>query len=241
MIWVFAGTTEGRIIVERLLAAGNDILASTATEYGGVLLGEHANLKVIGRRLNKQEILSLARVYQVDRIIDATHPFATVISKYIEECSVQLNIPLEIRKRIEPVYSDFAGFVQYCNSYEEAVAYLKSTEGKILFTTGSSHLELFSQSISPDRIIARVLPTVEAIQKCNSLGLQPGQIVAAQGPFSANFNFEMIRQYRIKYLVTKDSGQEGGVRDKLTAVVNAGIKAVMIKRPGGSGRKSDGN
>lgn len=241
MIWVFAGTTEGRTIVEQLLAEGKAVLASTATEYGGVLLGEHANLKVIGRRLNKQEILSLARVFHVDRFIDATHPFATEISKYIEECSVQLNIPLEIRKRMEPVYSDFDGFVHYCNSYEEAVAYLITTQGKILFTTGSSRLELFTQNISAERMIVRVLPTVDAIQKCNSLGLLPRQIIAAQGPFSANFNLEMIHQYRIKYFVTKDSGLEGGVCDKLAAVANAGIRAVLIKRPGGSGRKADEN
>ena len=56
-ICVFAGTTEGRTIIEFLNRAGAEVTACVATEYGQALLPEAENLTVSARRLSGEEIL----------------------------------------------------------------------------------------------------------------------------------------------------------------------------------------
>ncbi len=54
----------------------------------------------------------------------------------------------------------------------------------------------------------------------------------AQGPFSAEMNRAMIRQYQIKYLVTKDTGAAGGFPEKEEAAKrDTGAVLLVIGRP----------
>ena len=189
MIWVFAGTVEGRKVVEQLLKSGKKVLASSATEYGCVLLGNHDNLITLNRLLSKEEMLMTAEKYQIGKIIDATHPFAVTVSRNIAACAAQLNIPLERIERAEVDLGKYDGSISYVKNYAEAASYLMHTEGNILLTTGSNHLQVFLKDMAIGRFIVRVLPTMAAMKKCRSLGLIPAQIIAAQGPFSKEFNF----------------------------------------------------
>ena len=56
-------------------------------------------------------------------------------------------------------------------------------------------------------------------------------IIALQGPFSQELNEALIRQYHIKYLVTKDGGRAGGFAEKARAAQAAGAALVLIRRP----------
>ena len=51
------------------------------------------------------------------------------------------------------------------------------------------------------------------------------------GPFSAELNTEMIRHFKIDYLVTKDSGNAGGLSEKLLAAKQTNTEVIMIARP----------
>ncbi|MEG1501539.1 MAG: precorrin-6A/cobalt-precorrin-6A reductase, partial [Clostridiales bacterium] len=81
------------------------------------------------------------------------------------------------------------------------------------------------------RILARVLPTSDILKKCEDLGLAANQIIAVQGPFSADFNLAVYRDHQIDILVTKDSGPEGGVGEKVYPALAAGLQVLMIRRP----------
>jgi precorrin-6A/cobalt-precorrin-6A reductase len=50
-------------------------------------------------------------------------------------------------------------------------------------------------------------------------------------PFSQEFNREQFAEHRIDVLVTKASGVEGGVVEKVLAACELGIAVVMIRRP----------
>ena len=56
-------------------------------------------------------------------------------------------------------------------------------------------------------------------------------IIAMQGPFSTECNIALIRQYQIRYLVTKDGGREGGFGQKREAALRTGIPMILIDRP----------
>ena len=52
-----------------------------------------------------------------------------------------------------------------------------------------------------------------------------------QGPFSLEMNRALIRQFHIRYLVTKESGRTGGFLEKIKAAEAEGITACVIGNP----------
>ena len=52
-----------------------------------------------------------------------------------------------------------------------------------------------------------------------------------QGPFSLEMNRALIRQFDIKYLVTKESGRTGGFLEKIKAAEAEGVTACVIGNP----------
>ena len=73
-------------------------------------------------------------------------------------------------------------------------------------------------------------------EKCRRLFRDESHWTAATPPFDAKTNEAFIRRIHAKVLISKDSGRNGGVGEKLEAVKAAGIKAVLIRRPKESGQ-----
>lgn len=132
---------------------------------------------------------------------------------------------------VEPVALGNLPF-QLVSSMEEAVCFLEGTKGRILVTTGSSKLHAFLPlSEFAARIYARVLPTQEAIAACEEMGLSGSHVIAMQGPFSEEMNRATMRQLKISYLVTKETGGAGGFLEKLSAARGLPVTTVVIGRP----------
>ena len=100
MIWIIGGTKDSRSILDEVLKVREDeIIVSTATEYGGKLLEDVAKnekVHVLSERLNVLQIESMILEKKIDLIIDASHPYAqnisnTVISmvSYLDEKSAR--------------------------------------------------------------------------------------------------------------------------------------------------------
>ena len=69
-ICVFAGTTEGRELVEFLSSQSIEVTACVATEYGETLLPSADNLKISARRLPVAEITQMLSKTTYDLVID---------------------------------------------------------------------------------------------------------------------------------------------------------------------------
>lgn len=228
-ILLFGGTTEGRQLADALLKAGVATQVCVATEYGKQLLPQDKGLAVSAQRLNQEEISNLLRERKYCCVIDATHPYATEVTKNIYTASAENAVPYY---RLERENSQKLLGIHAVESMAEAVEYLSEVEGNILLTTGSKELEPFLQIPNWEkRIYLRVLPTVEAIEKCLSLGFLGKNILAMQGPFSEEINMAMLKQYDIRYLVTKESGRAGGFYEKIVAAEKVGAEAIVIGRP----------
>lgn len=63
-------------------------------------------------------------------------------------------------------------------------------------------------------------------------GIRGKQIIAMQGPFTAEMNEAVLRQYHISHLVTKESGASGGYPEKLAAAKRTGVRVFVIGCPG---------
>lgn len=223
---VFAGTNEGRKLSTFLAENGVDVLAVVATEYGSLVMPELPSLTVQEGRLSLDEITAL--VGQYDEVVDATHPYAKIISQNIAEAAKRCGKTAIRLVRPSLGYEDVLEF----SSISEACVYLKGTTGNILATTGSKELLPFSSIENfKDRVFIRVLATAEAIQACSQAGFPATNIICMQGPFSETMNLAMMEQINARYMVTKDTGRSGGFLEKITAARELGVKVVLVGRP----------
>ena len=134
---VFAGTTEGRELGEFLCGQKVSVTACVATEYGEMLLSPRENLTISAQRLTREEMEALFSRENFDMVIDATHPYASVVTENIVSACEKSGVPYQRLLRTGSGAGEDAVFV---TDITAAVAYLNGTEGTILLSTGSKEL-----------------------------------------------------------------------------------------------------
>lgn len=227
-VLIFAGTTEGRKLSECLAKAQVAHTVCVATEYGEIVLKEHPLVSVHKGRMNREEIREYIVSNDFAAVVDATHPYAEMVTCNIKSAMRDLEIPyLRLKREIKA--GNAWGNVHYFGSNEACAKALEEAEGNILLTTGSKELAVYCSSEEvKKRLYVRVLPGIESLQLCMEQGIAGKQILALQGPFTVEMNEAMLHQYRIKCLVTKESGKAGGYEEKLRAAEKAGIPVYVI-------------
>ncbi|MDE6933580.1 MAG: precorrin-6A reductase [Oscillospiraceae bacterium] len=226
---VFAGTTEGRRLVELLADAPVEVTACVATEYGEALLTPRDRLTVSHRRLTEEEMEALLARERFDLVVDATHPYAAEVTENIAWACRRAGV--EYLRLLREADAPPEGAV-YLPDTEAAVNWLAGTEGNILLTTGSKELAKYAALPGfARRVYARVLPMEASLSACRAAGLGPDRIIAMQGPFSREMNAALLGAVSAKYLVTKDTGGTGGFGEKAAAARDAGAVLVVIGRP----------
>ena len=227
---IFAGTTEGRTISEYLASCKVPVTACVATEYGETLLTENEYLKVHAGRMDQEEIAAFIREKGAELVIDATHPYAAVVSENVAVACEREQV--DYVRLIRGSSAESVDQAVLVGSVDEAVEYLKKTEGNILATTGSKELFKYTQIPGFEkRVFARVLSTGEVAAACEKLGFVGKNLICMQGPFSEEMNIAMLHQFDCKYLVTKETGKAGGFEEKLHAAKAAGATLVLVERP----------
>lgn len=221
---IFGGTAEGR---QAALAHPGAAVCVTSA-YARELLPADAYVRV--GRLNGEEMLAFLQKEQPKKVIDATHPYALQATANIAVCCRTLGIPLErVSRPVTP--GAWRQEAQHVASPEAAARAALKIHGNILLTTGSHTLSVYTAILPPERLWARVLPTQEALALCAAAGLPSAHIIAMQGPFSAAFNAALYDQLDIACMITKDSGQPGGVEEKVLPALQRDIHVIMIDRP----------
>ena len=228
-ICIFAGTKDGREMAELIAGRGLDVTACAATEYGGELLEATDSLKVRTGRMEEPEMADFMKAEGFGLVIDATHPYAQIVTQNIRNAAKEAEIDyLRLLRAQEKV----PGTAVYLENTEEAVRYLSETNGQILLTTGSKELGAYSRIPGfAERVWARVLPLESSLKQAEEAGLPAGKVIGMQGPFTKEVNVAMIHMTGAQYLVTKQSGKIGGFGEKMDAALECGITAVVIGRP----------
>ena len=230
-ILIFAGTKEGRTLAQRLCGIHREVHISVATEYGQEVLPQVDGLIVHRGRMEQGQMERLLTETAWTGVVDATHPYAVEVSRNLRAaCEKTGHAYLRLlREQSQEAEGDG---VHYVDTKEEAAAYLNSTTGNILLTTGSKEVKEYIRLISDtSRIHVRILADGDAVKQCKELGLTGKQIICMQGPFSAELNCAMLRQLNASYLLTKDTGETGGFPQKLLGAKLAEATAVVLRRP----------
>ena len=225
-IFVFAGTSEGRRLLQFLSARGAVATAFVATEYGEQVLEPMPGITVHAGRLAQPDMEAVLTAGSL--CIDATHPYANEVSRLLAAACT--NTGAEYLRLVRPALSrqgaetvpDTAGAVRWLNEHP----------GRVLLTTGSKELAAYTGVADfAGRLYPRVLPTAKVIEACTALGFPPAHIIAMQGPFSRELNAALLRQTGANILVTKDTGRAGGFVEKLLAARDVGAKVLVVCRP----------
>ncbi len=238
-VMLFAGTSEGRALIRRFPDQTIQFHVFVATQYGGELLGEQDNVIVHTGELGPDEMAAIMQE-GFDLVLDATHPYAVAVSHNIQAACAHQGLPYMRIVREPAARAEDACEAAYSGEEEiiwvpdmaAAAEYLAGTNGNALLTTGSKELEAFTTITDyQTRLTARVLPVEDSVMKCLKLGFKGRNLICMQGPFSAAMNCAMLQQTNARWLVTKESGNPGGFREKLAGAKAAGAGVIVVGRP----------
>ncbi len=233
-ILLLSGTCEGPPLAQALLAAGFQVRATVTREEArenlfGPLLGD---IIVEARGFTEESLAAFLAQGEADLVLDATHPFAVRITRLAHAVCLRLGVPYVRYER--PDWEPPPG-TRLVDSFVEAAELLPSLvateQPRVLLTIGAKQLKHFAPLQERLHLVARVLPSVLSIEQALSAGFTPDRLLCLRPPFSREFNRAILREYRIGVLVTKASGREGGVEEKVLAAADLGVEVIMIRRP----------
>ena len=231
MILLLGGTLESRQLAEVINTHNYGFIISTTSEYGSFLAKEVCE-NVNNLPLEEDELEKLCLERSIEIIIDATHPYAIKISHCAINISKKHNIKYLRYERQGLIDLNNNPYVHRAASYMEASLLASQLGNKILLTTGSRRLEIFHELIKTKEVYARILPDIDSLKKCLDLGLLPRNIIALQGPFITQFNKALFIEKEIDVVITKNSGDIGGVNTKLEACSELKIPLIIVDKPG---------
>jgi precorrin-6A/cobalt-precorrin-6A reductase len=231
MIGLILGTSEGRKILSLLNNFTEDILISTATEYGGELLKNYNYQYLNTKPLNLEGLSELFQRKDIKLLVDASHPYAVEITDNAIKVCKDLNIEYVRYERASCTekFKNQSKVVEVEN-YEGIYEGLKCIKGNVLNTSGSRNLDKILSLSIENRIIHRVLPSVKVMEEVLSKGIKIEDVIAIKGPISYELNCAFIKEYKAKAMILKDSGIQGGTEEKIKACIDNDIYAFIVGR-----------
>lgn len=227
---VIGGTSDARTLCQQLDAAGVKYTLSVATPAGQQLAGAIAG-KVRCGRMESAQIADWLHRHRTRWVIDASHPYAAIVSRNVVEACQRTGVILSRYQRPEQLADLIHPLLHRVNSIAEACRVTQALGERVLLTTGSKELAAWRAGLPTKTLLARVLPVADVMTQCAEAGFGVGEIFALCGPFSAEFNAVFYRQCRADVVITKSSGAEGGYREKVQPCLDAGIPCIVMTRP----------
>ena len=214
MILVFGGTTEGRKAVEVLEEAGNAYYYSTKTGEQDITL--HHGIRLDGA-LDAEAMQAFCREHDIRLMVDAAHPFASLLHQTIALVSEALDIPTI---RFERIYPPRDPYIIWIDDYDQIPRDIHS----LLATTGvQSIAKLKPLEAEGIRIYYRILNRESSMTLALKQGASEDQLCYYENPQDIPVEAEAI--------LLKESGVTGGFPEKVEAAKARGMRVIAFKRP----------
>ncbi|MCX8085122.1 MAG: precorrin-6A reductase [Calditerrivibrio sp.] len=227
---ILGGTSDTKNILKQISDKYSKIYVSVATDYGYELFSDLISdgIELCKIQFTEDTLRDFLSDKEIEEIIDTTHPYATKITELAQNIAKICNVKYIDRKRGKFEPQDMEEGVIFVHSYEDAVSLVENQDLlPTLITTGSKNANKF-KTIAHNSYI-RILPTEESIKKVKEAGFPSKNIIAMQGPFSVELNLSLINQFNIRSMITKNSGKEGGLTEKLKSSKIAKIPLIVVE------------
>jgi precorrin-6A/cobalt-precorrin-6A reductase len=221
-ILILGGTTEAFALSQSLAErSGIDVVLSLAGRTStprdaGVptRIGGFGGLEGLSRWLVD---------YRTELVIDATHPFAAVISRNAAQACATLGLPLLGLRRPPWVRQDGDLWIEV-GTTQEAVSALGPEPRRVFLTIGRLELGPFSHAPQHHYLVRTIEPIDDALTAPHVTALR------ARGPFDEASERSLLEEHRVEVLVTKNSGGPA-TYGKIAAARALGLPVVIVSRP----------
>ena len=223
MIIIFGGTTEGRIAVKVLDEAGSPYYYSTRGNAQQVEC-RHGIRMTGGMDCNA--MLEFCTTHDIRLIIDAAHPFASLLHSTVASVSEQLDIPVI---RLERRYPPRDESLVWCDSFDAAIDYLESHEiNHLLALSGVQTIGKLRRYWEKHSCHFRVLDREDSRTIAKQTGFPEKDLLFWH---EGQDELALFRQLHPGAILTKESGESGYYKEKITAARQLGIPVIVIRRP----------
>jgi precorrin-6A/cobalt-precorrin-6A reductase len=218
---ILGGTTEARELA--LALAGRDVF--TTMSLAGRTASPAAQPVPVRRGGfgGADGLADYLRAHRIDLLIDATHPYARVISWNAVEATKQTGVPILAVRR--PPWVGVEGDVWIdVDDAQSAVRALGENPRRVFLTVGRQELGPFSTAPQHHYFIRSVDPVDPPLAVPNA------QYILARGPFTVSDDRELLASHSIDAIVAKNSGG-AATYSKIVAARALGIPVLMFTRP----------
>ena len=159
----------------------------------------------------------------IDLLIDATHPFAAQISAHAAVAAAECNVPylMLVRPAWERVEGD--RWIEVA-SHSEAAKALSGQSQRVFLTIGRQELAEFAGLDAIWFLMRAIDPPALNTPVPN------GKLLLARGPFTLEDERQLLLEYQIDTIVSKNSGGDATYA-KIAAARELGLPVVMVQRP----------
>jgi precorrin-6A/cobalt-precorrin-6A reductase len=224
-ILVLGGTTEARILGERLAKrSGLDVTLSLAGRTA--LPVPHAVPVRVGGFGGAAGLADYLVADRIDALIDATHPYASIISANAAEAARKTGVALITLRR--PQWTKVTGdrWIEVENT-AGAVGAIGAKPRHVFVTLGRNDLAPFAAAPQHFYLFRSVDPVDPP------LPLPHATYVTARGPFSEADDRALMQAHAIDVVIAKNSGGNAA-HGKIAAARALGVEVILVKRPPGS-------
>jgi len=229
-VWLIGGTSESAILAEAIAQSQIHCIISVTTESAKSLYPESEFLTVWVGKLEQYQISDFFNNYNINRILDASHPYAVEISQLAIAVSQTHNIPYLRYERPATVAQNLANIV-YLDSVETLLTGDYLSQKRVLLTLGYRMLSQFTRWQDQAILFARILPSAIALDAALKAGFTPDRIIAIRPPISLELETALWQHWNISLVVTKASGTAGGEDNKINLANQLNIPLIIIERP----------
>lgn len=226
MILVFGGTTEGRIVANTLDESGKEYFYSTKGDLQEVDIVH--GIRLTGA-MTEELLVSFIQDRGIELVIDAAHPFASLLHETIGKATKRLNIPVVRYERTYPP-KEKQGFIE-CDSYTDMIAKLEAQPcHRLLALTGVNTIKPLKPFWSRHKSYFRILDRDDSHEKSDAEGFPREQLLYWKLGEKQD-DQAIFDEIQPDAVVTKDSGTSGYFDEKLAPAIKAGIPIYVLKRP----------
>ncbi len=217
-ILILGGTEEAAQLAAGLVANGHDVITSLAGRTkepkpleGSVRIGGFGGVKGLVKYLREERI---------DRLIDATHPFAKQISANARLAATQSGIPFEIKTRMPWKKQPGDAWIEV-ESLEEARAAIPSN-ARVFLTLGSQHIDLFKSREDVFFLVRMVDPPEEV------LPLAHHELLIGMPSTDWREELNVLQTHELTHIVCRNSGGTGAYA-KIEAARACGLPVIIVQ------------
>ena len=218
-VLILGGTGEARELAARLVALGDSVTTSLAGRTNGAK--PPAGELRVGKFGGIPGLVGYLQARRIDRLVDATHPYAGLISINAVAASQRTGIPLvRLMRPAWPEPAD-AGWVHVPDVAAAAAALPLGATA--LISTGHEGLGTFLARDDCTLVIRLIEPREFPLPR-------HARLILGRPPYSLAGERALFGREGVTHLVTKNSGGPQTAA-KLAAAREMGIAVIMIDRP----------